>query len=393
MSRSVLGAPHLHTSTLLLMCLLGVFPVDVILPSLPALATAFGSKPEAMAYAVSGFALGVALSQLLIGPLSDSMGRKRLLMAGLALSIAGALGCVLSSDYQTFMIFRLVQALGCGSFVLTQALVQDLYTAEQRNTMRILLTTASGLFISLSPLAGAVLEQQVGWQGSFVAFIAVAVMVMGLSTRLHDAPASRAMVGAGSYRILAKDSDFIIYSVLCSLAFACHFSFIVVSPLLLMETLGLTPYQFSLVFIGYGLAYICGGAIGGMLNRRITAHTQIKAGLVLIATAGVTLLGWLQIAGISIPAILAPMIVCTTGTILIRPVATTLALSRHPELAGAAASLNTTILFAGGGLVSSLLASFAQTLALGLAMVLVAAAMIGGVLLCTLSPASSTQLS
>lgn len=166
---------------LILLCLLGVFPLDVILPSFPALADAFRVEPKQIAYSVSLFAFGVAVAQIFIGPLSDRTGRKRLLIVGLGVSIAGATGCLLSTDYEIFLAFRLLQAAGCGSLVLGQALVQDLYSGKQRNTMRIMLTSASGLFISISPVAGAALQQSIGWAGSFTVFIGIAFVVIILA--------------------------------------------------------------------------------------------------------------------------------------------------------------------------------------------------------------------
>lgn len=337
---------------------------------------------------MSFFAFGVALAQIVIGPLSDGMGRKRLLLAGLGVSIAGAVGCVLSTRYETFMAFRLLQALGCGSFfVLGQALVQDLYSGRQRNAMRILLTSASGLFISLSPVAGAFLQQSFGWKGSFTVFAFIAVIVSCLSyALLQDTPASRGRTsGMRSYWVMLRDTTYLAHSLLTSLAFACHFSFIVVAPLALMDSLGLTPYQFSVVFIAYGLAYIAGGATATYLNNRVTPQFQIKTGFLLIAAGGITLVIWEQVAGLTVASLMLPMIICTTGTTLVRPAATTQALARYPQQAGAAASLNTTLLFAGGGLAGSLVAGVESELPMSLGLLFLGVSLCGWLLLACLT--------
>src|SRR5471032_2563814 len=159
---------------LMTMFMLGVFPIDVLLPSFPALSTQFNTTPTDIALSVSVFAIGISLSQLLIGPLSDALGRKNLLLGGMAVSILGALGCVWASDYAAFLIFRVVQSVGCGCFVLSQALVQDLFVGKERDRLRILMVTASGIFISISPLIGTVLQQLLDWQGSFYVFAAIA---------------------------------------------------------------------------------------------------------------------------------------------------------------------------------------------------------------------------
>lgn len=154
-------------SLLLAMVLLGVFPLDVLLPSFPALAAHFRNTPTDIALSISLFAVGIAFAQVSIGPLSDVIGRKGLLLAGMIVSILGALGCVMTSDYSLFLMFRIVQAVGCGCFVLSQALVQDLFEGKERDRLRILMVTASGVFISVSPLAGTFLQATLGWRGSF----------------------------------------------------------------------------------------------------------------------------------------------------------------------------------------------------------------------------------
>lgn len=377
---------------LILLCLLGVFPLDVILPSFPALADAFRVEPKQIAYSVSLFAFGVAVAQIFIGPLSDRTGRKRLLIVGLGVSIAGATGCLLSTDYEIFLAFRLLQAAGCGSLVLGQALVQDLYSGKQRNTMRIMLTSASGLFISLSPVAGAALQQSIGWAGSFTVFIGIAFVVIILAwVLLQETPIlCEGNSGVQSYTQMLRDAFYVTYSLQATLAFACHFSFIVIAPLILMEQLGLTPYQFSIVFIAYGLAYIVGGAIATFLNHRVSAHALICTGFLLIGTAGAALLIWQWLAGLTVIGLMIPMILCTAGTTMVRPAAATQALARYPQQAGAAASLNTTVLFAGGGFAGTLIASAEHLLPLSLGVLFLGSA-ISGFLLLTCLKGNSLQ--
>lgn len=163
---------------LLLMVLLGVFPLDVILPSFPALSAHFDTRSSDIALSISIFAIGVSISQFFLGPLSDQIGRKSLLIMGLMISILGAIGCANAVEFATFMIFRVLQALGCGCFVLSNALVQDIFSSEERDRVRILMTSASGLFISLSPLAGTLLQSTLGWTGSFYIFSLIAAAVL-----------------------------------------------------------------------------------------------------------------------------------------------------------------------------------------------------------------------
>ncbi|TFF14313.1 MFS transporter [Pseudomonas sp. BCA14] len=343
---------------LMTMVMLGVFPIDVLLPSFPALSVHFSTTPSDIALSVSVFAIGISLSQLLIGPLSDALGRKNLLLGGMAVSVVGALGCVWATDYAAFLIFRVTQAIGCGCFVLSQALVQDLFVGKERDRLRILMVTASGIFISISPLVGTVLQQWLDWQGSFYVFAAIAIVVfIKASVSLRNPPALNAGANLNifkTYGQLCRHFNFIAYWVICAIVFACHFSFIVVSPLVFIEQLHMSSYEFSLMLLLYGAAYVMGGVLAGVLNKRLESATQINTGLCLIFLAGVTMMLLANLYGLTPLTVLVPMMICTAGTTITRPAATSRAMELFPDNAGASASAGNTIIFIGGGLISAL---------------------------------------
>ncbi|MGH8330389.1 MAG: MFS transporter, partial [Pseudomonas sp.] len=341
--KSAVSVKHRRAAITLLMTMvmLGVFPLDVLLPSFPALAEHFQTTPGDIAFSISLFAIGIALSQLLVGPLSDVIGRKSLLLAGMAVSIVGATGCVLSTDYAWFLMFRVVQAIGCGCFVLSQALVQDLFDGKERDQLRILMATASGIFISISPLAGTLLQQALDWPASFIVFIALAAAVFlkacfFLENR-HTATTPRRSI-LQSYRRVCRDAGFLGYWLIAAIAFTCHFSFIVISPLIFMEQLQLSAYEFSLTLLLYGVAYIIGGIVARVLAGRIAANTQIIVGLSLIFFSGLVMLMLSNAMGLSTLTVLIPMIVCTAGTTIARPIATSKAMEVFPDMAGTSAS-------------------------------------------------------
>jgi Bcr/CflA subfamily drug resistance transporter len=369
---------------LLTMVMLGVFPLDVLLPSFPALAEHFRTTPGDIAFSISLFAIGIALSQLLVGPLSDVIGRKSLLLAGMAVSIVGATGCVLSTDYAWFLMFRVVQAIGCGCFVLSQALVQDLFDGKERDQLRILMVTASGLFISVSPLAGTLLQQALDWPASFIVFIALAAAVFlkacfFLENR-HTATTPRRSI-LQSYRRVCRDADFLGYWLIAAIAFTCHFSFIVISPLIFMEQLQLSAYEFSLTLLLYGVAYIIGGIVARVLAGRIAPDTQIIVGLSLIIFSGLVMLMLSNVMGLSTLTVLIPMIVCTAGTTIARPIATSKAMEVFPDMAGTSASAGNTLVFIFGGLISALINLSPFELQLTLALSFIALSSVGLVMI------------
>ena len=366
---------------LTMLTLLGVFPIDVVLPSFPALAGHFRNSSSDIALSVSLFAVGIALSQLLIGPLSDAMGRKTLLLVGIAVSVVGAAGCTLTDDFRLFLVFRIIQALGCGCFVLSQALVQDLFTGTQQQRLRIFLVTCGGVFISISPLAGTGLQGWMGWRGSFLVFIVLAIGAFAGACLLLEGPAqncrSTRMNFFASYRRVCGHFSFMAYWLISALAFSCHFSFIVISPLIFIDQLQLSQQAFSVMLLGYGLAYIGRGAFATILDNRIDSHTQIITGLSLILTAGLSMLVLFYIIGLSIAAVLLPMVVCTTGTTIARAAAHTRAMNTFAEQAGTSASAGSVLIFITGGLASAGISLSPLPLPFTLALCLIAFSLLG----------------
>ena len=344
---------------LMTMTLLSVFPLDVVLPSFPDLSDFFQIPPPDVALSVSLFAVSLAFSVMLVGPLSDMWGRKKLLLGGMALAVIGAIGCAVSSEYSWFLGFRVIQAIGCGSFSLSHALVQDLFTGHARQRLRIWMVTASGVFISISPLLGTWLQLQLGWQGSFYVFVTLAVLVWLSACRLLKESSSIRTASRGgffrAYWHVCSDVRFMSYWLISALAFACHFSFIVTSPIIFMEHLALSPYEYAWALLLYGVAYVGGGAVANVLHQRLQANTQIIVGLGLIAVSGAVMLWLTRHFGLSAATVLMSMLICTIGTTITRPIVNSKAMSIHPEYAGTSTSVGGVLMFLSGGVISTVI--------------------------------------
>lgn len=355
---------------LMTMTLLGVFPLDVVLPSFPALAEHFHTSTTQIARSVSLFAIGFSCSMLLIGPLSDRIGRKKLLMGSMVVAIIGAAGCLAATNTPQFLLFRIVQATGCGGFILSQALVQDLFSGREQERLRIAMVTAGGIFISISPLLGAWLQLHWGWQASFYVFIALCTATLIMANRLLTGGLPRTPTRRHSiFRAYAKvfaNRHFTSYATISAITFACHFSFIVVSPLIFMDQLKLSPHGYSLALLLYGAAYVMGGVCAGILHKRLEAATQMAVGLALIAISGAVMLILALRFGLSALTVLVPMLLCTAGTTITRPISNSRAMSLFPESAGTAASAVAAVLFVAGGLISAFISTFSHHLSIAL---------------------------
>ncbi|MEX5545019.1 MFS transporter [Pseudomonas pergaminensis] len=368
-----MSRPHL-SRFILITCisLISFFPINILLPSFPALAARFDTPSADVALSISLSTLVFSISQLITGPLSDKWGRKEVLLGCITLSILGALGCALATDYLAFLLFRSVQAMGCGFFVLGHALVEDLFEEQDRARVRLYYMTLSGSFVALSPLIGSWLQTTFDWQGSFYGF---AVMALGMlihalcilpskSASPHRTPVSI----IGTLKAVARNRDFLRYWWIAALVFACYFALISVTPLIFMDALKLSEYQYALVLMVYGVAYLLGGVAASYLQKRISLSRQINIGLGLLLVAGVLLTLIVSLDAITPVTLLIPMLISALAVTLVRPAAISAAMLLFSSSAGTAASAGNSIMFLTAAVSSAVLAQTGSNLLITIAM-------------------------
>jgi DHA1 family 2-module integral membrane pump EmrD-like MFS transporter len=372
------GKPRTHLPILCLlagMTILSLFPLDVLLPAYSSMARHFSKTPADIAASISVFTGFFAVSQLVVGPLSDALGRRTLLLLGFTLVVLSTLGCAQAPTYETFLVCRALQAVGCSTFVLSQALIQDFFQEADRHRLRIYLVSFSGVLISLSPLIGTLLEAYYDWPASFYLSAALAFSLILLVIFCYPAENRGRREGFGaafnSYRFIVKEKKFLLYWALSGFAFACHFSFIIVSPLIFVGDFNLDNYTYSLILLAYGLAYIGGGLLARYMATRLSVARQIAFGLALILFAGLALLGSVIAEVRSIATVLMPMIICTAGTTLVRPAATSQAMRLFADNAGAAGAAGATLVFLTGALSSALVSQWDSNLYAALALLFI----------------------
>lgn len=364
---------HQLSRFILITCisLISFFPINILLPSFPALAERFDTPTADVALSISLFTLIFSISQLITGPLSDKWGRKEVLLGCITLSILGAIGCALATDYLTFLLFRSVQAMGCGFFVLGHALVEDLFEEQVRARVRLYYMTLSGSFVALSPLIGSWLQTTFDWQGSFYGF---ALMAAGMlihafcilpskSASSHCAPVSI----LGTLKAVARNRDFLRYWWIAALVFACYFALISVTPLIFMDVLKLSEYQYAMVLMVYGVAYLLGGVAASYLQKRISLSRQINIGLGLLLAAGVLLTLIVSFEAVTTVSLLIPMLISALGVTLVRPAAISAAMLLFSSSAGTAASAGNSIMFLTAAISSAALAQTGHNLLMTIA--------------------------
>ena len=381
---------HRWGLTVLLASLVAMGPlsIDMYLPALPTLAQAFGVGPSAVQLTLSTFFIGFAAGQLVYGPWSDRVGRRRPLLFGLGLFIVASLLCSMATGIEQLIGLRVLEALGaCCGTVLARASVRDLYGRDESARVMSYMMLAMGLAPMLAPLIGGQVLALAGWRAIFallgaIGLVLLAVAWWGLPESLP--PARRQRLSARqmlySYVSLLGDRDYIGYVLSSACIFGGMFAYIAGSPFVFIELYGVEPEQFGLLF-GLNVLGLMGGAlINGRLIPRYGSDRILRKAVAGSAIAGILLAAVAVVGPVGLPALLVPLFFYVASISLVGPNATAGALSARPEIAGTGSALAGALQFATGSLAGATVGLLHDGTAVPMAVTIGAAGVLGFVL-------------
>jgi DHA1 family bicyclomycin/chloramphenicol resistance-like MFS transporter len=332
------------------------------LPSLPAMAAGFRAPATAVELTLTGCVVGLGLGQLIVGPLSDTLGRRRPLLAGMVLYTVFSAACAMAPSVYLLVLFRVLQALGgAAGIVIARAVVRDLFSGRELGRFFSLLMLVIGVAPIVAPLLGGQLIRFTSWRGVFVVLTLVGAMLLiatalGLPETLPEQRrASSSLIATmRTYARLIGDRPFLGTVLAGALGFGALFAYISGSSFVLQNVYGLSAQQFSVAFGANALGIVLLSQLNGrVLLERFAARTLVTAGLVSAFAAGlVASLGVLT--GIGLPMVLPALFLLVSSIGVIAPNATALALGAHPQAAGSASALLGAAQFAVGGIVAPL---------------------------------------
>jgi DHA1 family bicyclomycin/chloramphenicol resistance-like MFS transporter len=339
----------------------GPLTIDMYLPALPRMADALDTSAATVQLTLSAFMVGLALGQLVVGPLSDAWGRRRPLVAGLVVYVVGSLACAFAPTVELLVAARVVEAFGAAAgIVIARAVVRDLFSGTAMTKFFSLMMLVNGLAPVLAPVVGAQLLRATSWRGVFVVLTCFGVLLlvavtMALPDTLPPARRTTGRLGANlrTYRGLLGDRSFMAYAVSSGLMFAAMFAYISGSTFVLQDVHGLSPQQFSLVFGVNSLGIIALGQLNGVLVGRVAERTLLQVGLVVAALGGVVVLV-VTVLDLPLWTLLVGLFLVVPNVGLVSPNATSLALADHGATAGSASALLGLMQFVFGGLAAPL---------------------------------------
>ncbi len=336
------------TAVLAMLTALGPLSTDFYLPSLPEIVRVMGTDVAGAQATLSSFLFGFAAGQIVWGPLSDRIGRKPVLLAGLGLFALATLGCALAPSIEALTAARALQALGAsGPIVLGRAMVRDLYEGPRAGKELARMGMIMGLVPAVAPVIGGVLQVAFGWRSTFVASLvfalaltAVIVAVMPETLRQRSPQPLSLKAIFGGYGILLRNRAFRVYVALTAFAYAGLFAFISGSSFVLSGVYGLTPVQY-----GFSFAFGVLGFIGGtILAQRLVGSRGMDGvlglGVLFLALGGLLMLGSVATGAGGALGIALSWAVYACGVGLTMPQAQASAMMPFPDRAGAASSFN-----------------------------------------------------
>ncbi|SCL72874.1 MFS transporter, DHA1 family, bicyclomycin/chloramphenicol resistance protein [Micromonospora peucetia] len=340
----------------------GPLTIDMYLPALPAIVADFHTTSAAVQLTLTGTLAGLALGQLLIGPLSDAVGRRAPLIAGIALHIVASLLCVFAPSIAVLGVLRVVQGLGvAAASVVAMAVVRDLFDGAAFAKLLSRLLLVMGAAPILAPTLGGGLLRWTDWRGVFVALAAfglllVVVAAVGLRETL---PADRRQRGGvvatmAVYGSLLRDRTFVGLVLVAGLAMAALFAYVAGSSFVLQEQYGLDEQQFGLAFGAGAVGLIAATQYNVRLLRRHSSQRILVVALAVGSVAGLAMVAFAVTGFGGLPSLLVSLWVVLAAAGLAMPNAPALALSRHGEAAGTASALLGAVQFGVGALAAPL---------------------------------------
>lgn len=332
--------------------------IDLYLPALPQLSESLDATPGSTALTLTAFLIGMGVGQLLVGPLSDAVGRRSPLLWATAVFALASAGCAVAPDIGTLIAMRFVQALaGSASLVTARAVIRDLVTGAA-----LVRTLASAMLISgatpiLAPAIGALLITVMDWQGLFWVLAAFGLVLFAASMALLPETRKSALARRGiaevfreNLAVLLRSRPFVAYAGAAALAVAAMLTYTSAAPFVYEAEFGFSAQAFGALFALNSLGLMVGVQASGRVAQRRGARRTLWAGLgsgmlfslLLVATAL-----WHQTA---LTLVVLWVLILSLGVVVLN--ATALGLTDHPEAAGSAAAVIGSLQFGLAGVVS-----------------------------------------
>lgn len=339
----------------------GPLSIDMYLPGLPQLAADFSTSASLAQFSLTACLLGIALGQMVVGPISDVRGRRGPLLAGLAAYVAASLLCIAAPTIATFVGLRFVQGLaGAAGIVIARAVARDLYEGVELTRFTALLMLVNGVAPIIAPVWGGMIMQFASWRMIFLVLAVLgAAMAAAVALGLKETLPRERRLGGGlrgmlqTFGALLTHRSFIGYALTQGFVMAGMFAYIAGSPFVLQNIYGVSPQQFSLYFGLNAFGIIVAGQTTGRLAIRLGERRLLLGGLAMAGCGAAALLA-VTLSGGGLLPLLASLFFVVSSVGVVGASSFTLAMQDQAQAAGSASALIGLLSFVIGGLMAPL---------------------------------------
>lgn len=377
------GQPRAFLLLLVALSMLGPLTLNILVPSLPGLAKAFSTSRENAQLTFSLYLFGMAISQLVLGPLADRFGRRPVVLVALVTYVAASIGAHFAPTIEMLIATRVMQSFGAtAGLTLGRTMIRDRYDQNSAASVIGYVTMVMVLAPMISPLLGAMIDEAFGWR-AILAFCAV-LGALSFALALLNLPETRpvTLVAATTRQVIERtiglvgNIRYMAYwgaSAFCS---ALFFSFLGTAPHLMLEVLRVPKTEYGLWFMTPGLGYMLGNFVSGSYARRLGIDTLIYWGNIAGLIGSVALIGPALAGYLSPLALFGPVMIMSFGNGLVLPNAIAGGLGVDPAAAGAGSGLMGFGQVGVGAVVSFIAAKYTEDTALPLAVLMLVCALI-----------------
>jgi MFS transporter, DHA1 family, multidrug resistance protein len=334
---------------LLVLSLIAQFiEIDISVPSFPDMASYFHVSDTVIQLTVAYNLLGFCIGGLFLGPLSESYGRRKIMIIGNALLLIGAVGCVVAQSISWLLIFRFIQGIGVSTSVVVFAIVADVYQGNKAIRFIGIMNAIVTIVIAVAPFLGSFINQTIGWRGNYasvaiICFFAWTLLLLGLPETKKELQGLSFIKMVMDYQRLFYDMRLIALSLVTGLLSSTYMSFITCAPFLYMKTLALqdTIYGLhqSIIVACYSLTSLSSGEIARHFGNRwcvVNGTIITVAGALLLCVTSVTIPNSPYLITLS-------MIISTIGGAIYQTIIFNTSISIFPQSKGTASAAVTFI--------------------------------------------------
>jgi DHA1 family bicyclomycin/chloramphenicol resistance-like MFS transporter len=361
------------------LAMLGPFSIDIYLPAFHDIGADLDVAPLAVQQTLSSYLFAYAFMMLWHGALSDALGRRPVVIAGLGVYALATLGCAIAGNIETLWLFRALQGICAGSgLVVGRAIIRDRFQGPEAQRVMSQITLVFGIAPAVAPVLGGVLLNAFGWRSIFWVLLALIIALLIWSAKrlpetlpvaqrqsLHPRELWR------NYVNVLRNRDFLLLASIPALNFAAFFLYIASAPSFLIDLLGISSYGFAWLFMPMIGGVMIGALVSGRAAGKLSAARTIGVGYLLMFVGATIQMAVAWYVAPGVPWHVLPIMIYTMGSSIVMPSATLLLLDLFPTMRGMASSLQGFVHFVlaavNAGTIAPFLAQSLKGLAAGMA--------------------------